>query len=298
MKKLLIAAFILLLPAFAFAGSTAVIGAATAVDGSWSMIYTGDNPTPAFSLGAGHNWTIYWGDGTSSEIVGVVWSQTYAHTYASSNDWQIRIMPGGGSFSSVNFGDEDVVFDVANLPRGLTNYLRLKNTSVDGDIANLPSGLDGDLSLGFTSVDGDIANLPSGLAGNLSLYTTFVEGDIANLPSGLACDLYLYNTSVDGDIANLPSGLAGDLYLFNTNISAYTAESWPCNTGNGKTIDFDDLSLSETEVDNILCHLVDHGATGGELDLTGNAAPSATGLACETTLEDVGMGWTVTVHGE
>jgi len=125
-----------------------------------------------------------------------------------------------------------------------------------------------------------------------------VSGDLADLPNGLDTTLNLSSSSVEGDIADLPSGLDGWLYLNDTNVSAYTAESWPCNTDNNKVVDFDDLSLSETEVDNIICHLVDHGATGGTLDLTGNAAPSATGLACETTLEDVGMGWTVTVHGE
>jgi hypothetical protein len=92
----------------------------------------------------------------------------------------------------------------------------------------------------------------------------------------------------------LPVGLTGTIFLQNTSVSDYSAASWPCNTGNDKTIDLDDLvGLDETEVSNIICHLDTKGITGGTLDLTGTTAPNAGGLVCKTNLE--GKGWSVSV---
>jgi len=259
---------------------------------------------------------IDWGDGNFSKASGT--GSTYSHNYGATGFYTIRVygridqmtkfyISAGQSTVSGNiatfrpcnaltylrFSNTSVSGDIADLPSGLTGNLYLNSTSVSGDIADLPGGLTGSLYLYNTSVSGDIADLPSGLTGSLYLYNTSVSGDIADLPGGLTGDLYLYNTSVSGDIADLPSGLAWNLYLQNTSVSAYTATSWPCNTGNNKIIDLDDLGLTQSECDNILCHLDAKGITGGTLDLTGNSIPSATGLACKTNLE--GKGWTVSV---
>jgi len=57
--------------------------------------------------------------------------------------------------------------------------------------------------------------------------------------------------------------------------------------------------MIEAEVNNIICDVDVAGATDGTLSIAGtNAAPSATGLACEANLEAVSRGWDVTVTGE
>jgi hypothetical protein len=173
--------------------------------------------------------------------------------------------------------------------------LQAHGSAIAFDLAQMVGlQMTGVLNLSSTSVAGDIADLPRGLTDNLNLSTTSVSGDIADLPSGLNSGLYLSITSVSGDIADLPSGLANHIYLSNTSVSDYSASSWPCNTGNGKTIDFTSLSgLDQTEVDNILCHLDTHGATGGTLKLGGTTAPSAAGITCRDNL--VAKGWGVTL---
>jgi len=216
--------------------------------------------------------TIDWGDGNTSAVSGT--GSTYSHNYSQTGTYTIQV-----------YGRIDQMTRF---------YVSAGYSTISGNIATFrPCNALTFLRLGSTSVSGDIANLPSGLTGTLYLYYTSVSGDIANLPSGLTGNLALYNTSVSGDIADLPSGLTGNLHLHNTSVSAYTAASWPCDTANDKTIDLDDLGLTQGECDNILCHLDTKGITGGTLDLTGNSVPSATGLDCKTNLE--GKGWTVSV---
>ena len=126
-----------------------------------------------------------------------------------------------------------------------------------------------------------------------------ISGNIATLKYCTALTyLYLSSTSVTGDISSV-SGLTAltHLYLSGTSVSDYTSTTLP--DWEGTNIHIQDLGLSEQEVDDFLCDL--DTATGdpgnGTLDISGtNAPPSATGLTCETSLED--KNWAVTVTGE
>jgi len=80
-------------------------------------------------------------------------------------------------------------------------------------------------------------------------------------------------------------------------VSTYTSTgTWPCPTGNNVTLDFDDLGFDVDAVNAVLVDLAALSNTNCSLDLTGNAAPGAAGLAAKTTLE--GRGWTVSVASE
>lgn len=155
------------------------------------------------------------------------------------------------------------------------------------------------LSLANNNIVGDVGNfltqLTSITTSSLTLNANAsLAVDISLLPPNMTSgSIYLGSTSAYGDIADLPSGLTSTIQLQNTAVSECSSSTWPCNTGNSKTLDFDDLSMSATSVDNILVGLDAHGNTGCTLDLTGNGIPTATGLAAKTNLE--GKGWTVSV---
>jgi len=51
-------------------------------------------------------------------------------------------------------------------------------------------------------------------------------------------------------------------------------------------------SMNQDMVDTVLCDMDSHGTSGGTLWIQGNAAPSATGVACRDNL--VSRGWSVT----
>lgn len=64
----------------------------------------------------------------------------------------------------------------------------------------------------------------------------------------------------------------------------------------GIPVDYIELynnNLNQAAVDQVLCDLDANGYSNGSIDITGNAIPSATGLACKTSLE--GKGWSVIV---
>jgi len=50
-------------------------------------------------------------------------------------------------------------------------------------------------------------------------------------------------------------------------------------------------SMDQDMVDTVLCDMDSHGTSGGILRIYGNAAPSATGVACRDNL--VARGWSV-----
>ena len=52
-------------------------------------------------------------------------------------------------------------------------------------------------------------------------------------------------------------------------------------------------SMNQAMVDTVLCDMAAHSTSNGTLNISGNAVPSATGLACRDDL--VSRGWTVTV---
>jgi Leucine-rich repeat (LRR) protein len=58
------------------------------------------------------------------------------------------------------------------------------------------------------------------------------------------------------------------------------------------TLQCQDNSMNQAMVDTVLCDMDGHGTNNGTLNISDNAVPSATGIACKNNL--VGRGWTVT----
>ena len=98
--------------------------------------------------------------------------------------------------------------------------------------------------------------------------------------------------NIKGSINNCPAGLK-TLILTNigTNVTYDSPHLW------SSELDFISLrylGFGQTTIDNILCDIANSNNLAGArtLNLTNNAAPSATGAVCKTTLQ--GQGWTVT----
>ena len=190
----------------------------------------------------------------------------------------------------------DILGPVIPIPSTLTLQ---KDADADVDITftlSLPAGKEVTIAWG----DGNISTVTgpqtetdySNSYGDANAYTIVFSGDITFIT-------YFNGSSqpISGDIADL-SGLTSltALYLYSTSIDTYTQGTLP--DWDACEIQIQALGLSEAEVDDFLCDLnAASSASTKTLNISGsNSAPSATGLACETSLE--GKGWTVTVTGE
>ena len=185
------------------------------------------------------------------------------------------------------------------LPASL-QYFYVDNTSLSGDISGwtLPASLV-TFYVYSTSVSGDIGSgwtLPASLS-TFRVNSTSLSGDISGwtLPASLT-HFYVYSTSLSGDISGwtLPASLV-DFYVSTTAVD-YDATSGAftgITTGLTK-IDFDNCSLTETQVDNALADCVASGISDtATIEIAGNnAAPSGQGLAYVDIL--VSRGYTVT----
>ena len=58
------------------------------------------------------------------------------------------------------------------------------------------------------------------------------------------------------------------------------------------TLGLQSNSMNQAVVDTVLCDVDNYGTNGGTLNISGNAVPSAAGIACKNSL--IGRGWTVT----
>ena len=190
----------------------------------------------------------------------------------------------------------DILGPVIPIPSTLTLQ---KDADADVDITftlSLPAGKEVTIAWG----DGNISTVTgpqtetdySNSYGDANAYTIVFSGDITFIT-------YFNGSSqpISGDIADL-SGLTSltALRLYSTSIDTYTQGTLP--DWDACEIQIQALGLSEAEVDDFLCDLnAASSASTKTLNISGsNSAPSATGLACETSLE--GKGWTVTVTGE
>jgi hypothetical protein len=109
---------------------------------------------------------------------------------------------------------------------------------------------------------------------------------------------YLYNNLLTGSVPSLSTWSSlKDLRWYSNKITGYVGGGISATCG---TIQLQNNLLIESAVDEILSDLVDAGRTSGDgicvcnLDGTGNATPSAAGLADAATL--VARGWTVTTN--
>jgi len=57
-------------------------------------------------------------------------------------------------------------------------------------------------------------------------------------------------------------------------------------------LDCHNNSMNQDMVDTVLCDMDSHGTSNGTLNISGNEAPSPTGVACKDNL--VARGWSVT----
>ncbi len=252
------------------------------------------------SLPSGREIQIDWGDSTSTTVTGPVTETLYEHTYASATTFNGTIT---GDWNSVTYlaanNEAGLSLDAVDLPSGLTDFLGLVGVTFTGGstLADLPRNLTGGLAINSTNIGGSVTGLPSGLISFVNLKDTSVTGaadDITISPTGV---LNLEGTAIAGDIADLPASLATSIFLSGCGIDDYTGGSWPFNTGNGAILTFDNLGLDATEVDNILIDLAAHGATGGNINLTGNANRTSSSDAAYTALTTT-LGWTVSVGVE
>jgi len=128
----------------------------------------------------------------------------------------------------------------------------------------------------------------------LNVPTNPIYGDISNLVGLSPTYIDLSSTNVTGDIAALASiSSLTYLYLNSSSISKYTQGALP--NWDGCNIYIQNLGLTQQEVDDFLCDLnTSSTASTKVLNISGtNAAPSASGLACVTSLD--AKGWTVTI---
>jgi hypothetical protein len=139
---------------------------------------------------------------------------------------------------------------------------------------------------------GCVPALPSGLL-FVQLYTNQLTGSIPALPSTLAT-FFGQGNQFTGSIPAFNASL--QLFQANDNkLTGYAGTSISSTLGDVK---LQNNLLTQTAVDAILVQLAAAGKSTGtrvlNLGGTGNATPSAIGLAAKATLE--GLGWTVTVN--
>ena len=219
----------------------------------------------------------------------------------------VRYRINGGTWVSLTSGVEaNIALTVGQtIEYACSNWNKVSVLDINGDKVTgnisswtLPSSL-AYFAVYSTSVSGDISDwvLPSSLA-HFYVHSTSVSGDITGwvLPSSLAY-FTVYSTSVSGDISDwvLPSSLA-HFYVNSTSVDYDTSSGAFTGITNVLTkIDFDNCSLTQSQVDNVLADCVASGITGAKTLEVGdnNAAPSAAGLANRTIL--LARGWTVKV---
>ncbi len=249
------------------------------------------------SLPSGSEIEIDWGDSTSTTVTGPVTETLYEHTYSTATTYSGTIT---GDWHSVTYlaanGETGLSLDAGDLPSGLTDLLGLVGVTFTGGstLADLPRSLTGGLAINSTNIGGSVTGLPSGLVSFVNLKDTSVTGAASDFSISPTSVLNLEGTAITGDIADLPASLATSIFLSGCGIDDYTGGSWPFNTGNGAILTFDNLGLDATEVDNILIDLAAHGATGGNINLTGNANRTSSSDAAYTALTTT-LGWTVSV---
>ena len=79
----------------------------------------------------------------------------------------------------------------------------------------------------------------------------------------------------------------GAIYCYNNNISLLDTSALTSL----KDLRCHNNSMKQDMVDTVLCDMDSHGTSNGTLNISGNEAPSATGVACKDNL--VARGWTV-----
>jgi len=190
--------------------------------------------------------SVDWGDGSVSKFSGK--EKRYSKKYESKGNRKVTLIAANQGVLTefrMDQSGENIRFDLAGLPRGLT-YLHCGGlNSVTGDVASLPPGLtyyycEGNNTVkgkisdlprtltlfsthGRNTINGDFSELPPNLTSLRIAGRSTVGGDLANLPRSLTSFLSVSHSKVTGDLANLPKDLIFFYCGGTNNISEYTA---------------------------------------------------------------------------
>ena len=267
---------------------------------------------------------IDWGDGVQKIVTGGLLS----HTYATQAARVLRLVPltsrplGDTLIVSTGSRQGGIGLPVATIPRSITRILNLYQCSgVTGNVADLPRvtyylGLSGVSQLtgnvadlprvtyilnlsGVSKLTGNVADLPR-VTNTLNLSgLSQLTGNVADLPR-VTYYLNLDGVSkLTGNVADLPR-VTNTLNLNGCSGIGYAANYFGQYGGTYRpsTLTLSSMGWNQASVDATLADLVAAtsaapGWTTCTLNLSGNAAPSAQGLADRDIL--VSRGWTVTV---
>ena len=246
----------------------------------------------------GEDITVDWGDGTTAKFSGT--EKRYRKEYGSKGDRKVTVTAAKqGVFKGFRMEQpgENIRFDLAGLPRGLT-YLHCGGlNSVTGDVASLPPGMTYYYCEGYNTVKGNISDLPRTLTlfsthGRNTIIGDFSElppdltylriagrskvgGDIANLPRSLTLFLCVSHSKVTGDLANLPKELTSFYCAGANTVSEYTAgRTWSPKMSCVHIQPSAGHGLDTKKIDALLADLANTTWTGEKkVWLAGNNAP-------------------------
>ena len=260
------------------------------------------------STGEPIEFTIDWGDGNIHEDSGAGGFYTEEHTYDEAGEYTV----------TVTFDDPLKVLEL-DFPGWDDNYSTLVSITNLQTLANLQEfradynslvSVDFSGMINLTHIDisdcddidtGDKSLTSVNVSGCTSLEYLYLDDsdfsagapDLTGLNNLLYIDLDDCNiTSID--LSMLPSLQGFDLSNNYGITNVIISNTQPL--GDGQNVDVDDGALTQSAVDAILVALSTNGIENGYVDLSvgTNSAPSSTGLAAKTLLEE--NGWTVDVN--
>ena len=281
-------------------GASSYAWAAQTIAGTWLDLFEFDVVSTQviggkFSTLSGETISVDWGDGSALSTYSGT-DQVWSKDYGSAVNKTVKIYSASAltKFSMTQSG-ANITFDLADLPRGLTDFNCQGSNTVTGDLADLPRGLTYFLCYGSNTITGGLSGLPSVLTHILCTGSNTITGNLSDLPSGFIYFRCAGSNTVTGDLSGLPSELTY-FYLTGSNtVSDYPGKTW--TTTMTRFVLRGDAALSATEVDQLLIDLDDDltWSAGDAITITGNCdPPTAAADAAIASLEAEGV--TVTVN--
>lgn len=242
--------------------------------------------------------TIYFGDGTSETYSGTD-DQNVSHDYGAVGTYSVSFFSSGSdvlTYFKMTY-ENDISFDLADVPSGLTYLYITGYNTVYGSIGDLPSDIETLVITGDNIISGELSGLPSGIVTVWIDGINEISGEIEDLPSTVAALIVNGSNSITGDIGDIPSCCEIiEIGGFNT-VGTYTDSAWsPESMYYITLIPGAPGGLDEDEVDQLLIDIdstVTSWAGSKAITLIGNnAARTSASDAAVTSLE--GKGVTVT----
>lgn len=161
-----------------------------------------------FSVAAGQELSVAWGDGTSEKFSGH--RAGFHKDFGADVRTKVRISAGDGSalqeFRMTRRG-ANIAFELKDLPKGLVYFVCEGANTVAGDISDLPEGLRTFVCTGNNTVSGDISGLPASLTYFDCRGRNTIRGDVSKLPGGLTYFSVMGRNTLTGNVADLPESL-------------------------------------------------------------------------------------------